>query len=245
MRIIIGILVLIGLFSCKEDQPNTVFIENEELTSEQIDSILTEFKFYYETPIVIDSTHQVLIPISTQLLQKRTVYSKDGYDADDYPRYWNVLFYNRKTGATRLLTEDKIRISEINVNKNEPYDEGNRIISGKILYQIGIDDYNQDKKLNNQDPEYLFSSETDGEGLTRISPPNEDLQYFEVIPGTKQILMRTRRDVNGDLLFDSKDETILYRAELIDQEWKVTSIINPATQKSIENLYFEQWLRER
>ena len=34
------------------------------------------------------------------------------YYSDDYPRYWNVLFYNRQTSETRLLTEKKIRIAD-------------------------------------------------------------------------------------------------------------------------------------
>jgi len=35
----------------------------------------------------------------------------------------------------------------------------------KILYEIGDIDFNEDGKLNNRDPEYLFSSDNNGTNL--------------------------------------------------------------------------------
>lgn len=244
MKQLIGILLIIGILSCQESKPRIESIETEDLTSEQIDSILTEFKFQYESPIVLDSTNQVLIPISTELLERRTKYSKDGYYSDDYPRYWNVLFYNRRTGENQLLTEDKIRISRIHAVRDE-YDEGGKLMNKKVLYEIGDIDYNKDEKLNDKDPEYLFSSEINGTNLKRVSPLNEDLQYFEVIPKSEQILIRTLRDINQDSIFNREDESIWYKAELINHEWKINEIIDSIGRKRIENLYFEQWLKKK
>ena len=244
MKRLIGILLIIGLMSCEESKPRLESIEDEDLTSEQVDSILAEFKFDYESPIIIDSSNQILIPISTELLERRTKYSKDGYYSDDYPRYWNVLFYNRKTGETRLLTEDKIRISRIHVNKDDEYEEGSKIMKDKILYEIGDIDFNKDGKLNNKDPEYLFSSENNGTSLKRVSPKNEKLQYFKVIPKSNQILIRTLRDINQDSIFNRQDESIWYKAEFTIQEWKINEIIDSTGRKKIENLYFDQWLKK-
>jgi hypothetical protein len=244
MKQIIGMFLIIGMISCQESKPRIESIEKDDLTSEQIDSILTAFKFQYESPIILDSTNQVLIPISTELLERRTKFSKDGYYSDDYPRYWNVLFYNRETGETRLLTKDKIRISRIYAIQDE-YEESSKIMNKKVLYEIGDIDFNKDKKLNEKDPEYLFSSEINGTNLKRISPQNEDLQYFEVIQKSEQILIRTLRDINQDSIFNRKDESVWYKAELINQEWKVNEIIDSTGQKEIENLYFEQWLKKK
>ncbi len=230
--------------SCKESKPRLESIEDEDLSIEQIDSILAEFKFDYESPIIIDSSNLVLIPISTELLERRTKYSKDGYYSDDYPRYWNVLFYNRKTGDTRLLTEDKIRISRIHINEDNEYDEGSKILKEKVLYEIGDTDFNKDGKLNNKDPEFLFSSENNGTNLKRISPKDEELQYFEVVPKSNQILIRTLRDINQDSIFNRQDESIWYKAELANQEWKLNEIVDSIGRKNIENLYFDQWLKK-
>ena len=242
MKQIIAILLIIGILSCQESKPRIGSIEAENLTSKQIDSILTEFKFQYESPIVLDSTNQVLIPISTELIERSTKFSKDVYYSDDYPRYWNVLFYNRKTGETKLLTEDKIRISRIHSIREE-FEKASKIMNKKILYEIGVIDFNKDGKLNDDDPEYLFSSEMNGVNLKRVSPRNEYLQYFEVIPKSEQILIRTLRDINQDSIFNREDESIWYKAELINQEWKTTEIIDSTGRSRIENLYFEQWLK--
>ncbi len=245
MKHIIGIILIIGLLSCEKNKQKFESIVDINLTVEQIDSILEEFQFDYESPIIIDSSNQVIIPISTELLEKRTKFSKSGYYSNEYPRYWNILFYNRKTGETRLLTEDKMRISQIHVSKNDKYVEGNKIMNEKILYQIGNLDFNQDGKLNNDDPEFLFSSEIDGTDLKRISPLDEELQYFEVIPNSTQILLRTLRDTNQDSIFDSQDESIWYKAELKNQVWRINEIIDSNGRKKIEKLYFEQWLKKK
>ena len=244
MKQLIGILLIIGFMSCEESKPRLESIEDEDLTTEQIDSILAEFKFDYESPIIIDSSNQIMIPISTELLERRTKYSKDGYHSDDYPRYWNVLFYNRKTGETRLLTEDKIRISRIHINQDDEYEEGSKIMRKKVLYEIGDIDFNNDGKLNDKDPEYLFASENNGTNLKRISPEDEELQYFEVVPKSNQILIRTLRDINQDSIFNRQDESIWYKAELTNQEWELNEIIDSTGREKIENLYFDQWLKK-
>lgn len=244
MKYLISILFLVGLFSCKENNADIERMESENLTTEQIDSILTEFKFQYESAIVLESTDQVLIPISTELLERRNRLSKDGYYSNEYPRYWNVLFYNMKTGESRLLTEDKIRISRIHAVTEEK-DEGNKLMHNKILYEIGDIDFNKDKKLNDGDPEHLFSSEINGMGLKRVSPINEDLQYFKVISKSDQILLRTLRDINQDSIFSPEDESIWYKADLRNQEWKITEIIDSTGRKRIEKLYFKQWLTKK
>lgn len=254
MKTFIGILLILGILSCQDRQRGIGSIDTENLTVTQIDSLLTEFKFQYEMPIVLDSTNQVLIPISTVSPGRgkkfrKDRYSSDGYysddDPDDYSRYWNVLFYNRETGKNRLLTEDKIRISRIHAIKNDHMGI-RKIMRHKILYEIGDIDYNEDNKLNGNDPIYLFSSEINGENLKRISPPDEDLQYFEVIPNSKEILMKTIRDIDQDSIFNSyNDESIWYKAALENGNWKLEELIDSTRRKKIENLYFEQWLKKK
>jgi len=111
-----------------------------------------------------------------------------------------------------------------------------------VLYQLTQHDYNQDGKLSNKDPEFLFSSDINGEHLTQISPSKEDLQHFEVLPNSNQIILRTIRDTNQDSIFTTDDESILYKAQLDKDGWLITEIIDSINRNVIENLYFEQWL---
>ncbi|NME68593.1 hypothetical protein [Flammeovirga aprica] len=244
MKQLFVLLLLLCFISCKESKPAVENIENKELTSDQIDSILVEYEFDYESPIVIDNSTQVMLPISTSLLERRSYYSEEGYYSADFPRYWNVLFFDRKTGETRLLTENKVRISQIHANLSNEYNEANRTLIGKILYEIVDVDFNRDGVLNSTDPEALFSSDYNGTNLKRISPINENLQFFEVVPNSNQILIRTLRDHNQDSIFNQKDESIWYKAELIEQDWILNEIIDASGRKKIENLYFDQWIKK-
>ena len=117
-------------------------------------------------------------------------------------------------------------------------------MNNKVLYEICDIDYNKDKKLNEKDPELLYVSEINGKNLKRISPQDEDLQYFEIIPKSEQILIRTLRDINQDSIFNNEDESIWYKAEFSSNEWKIGEIIDSLQRKRIENLYFKQWLKK-
>ena len=95
--------LIIFIISCGE---KNVEIENtvtENLTQKQIDSVLVSFKFEYNNPIFIDSTSQVLLPITTEKQQSRKKISKSSYYQSEEAKYWNILFYNSKTETTNLL----------------------------------------------------------------------------------------------------------------------------------------------
>lgn len=246
MRQLFCILVLIAFIACQKDEKRIELIDQENLSQTQIDSILEKFRFKYEKPIILDSNDQVLIPISTEFIQKRKSYSKVSYEYNEYPRYWNVLFYNTKSNETRLLTEDKYRISSISTKNNaKEHERKLKSLDGKILYKIGDIDYNKDRKLNQKDPEFLFISEIDGTNLKRISPINEDLIHYEVVPNSNQIILETRRDINKDSLFNKDDVSIWYRTELIDKEWQINEMIDSSFRRKIEHLYFNQWLLKK
>ena len=240
MKKIIYLILKFGIYSCKERESKIEVIDDENLTQHQVDSILTDFKFEYDHPVFIDSTNLVLLPITTSLLEWKRTTSFDGYSSDDLPRYWNILFYNKISGITNLLTESKLRISNYSANIKQT---GN-ILKKSILYEIGDTDYNKDSKLDNKDPEQLFISKNNGTGLKRLSPVNEDLEFYTIIPNSNQIIVRTRRDVNADLEFNREDELIWYKIDL-NTDSKPVEMVDSLKRKKIENVYFEQWLKKK
>lgn len=243
MKKLLFFLLIIIIYSCNKERQKIEIIEDENFTQHQIDSILTDFKFEYAKPVFIDSTPHILLPITTQLAERKKAFSRynsDGYSWADYPKYWNILFYNKSSNQTRLLTESKMRITDYVVNIKET----GEILSKSILYKIGDIDYNKDKKLNHDDPEHLFISNTDGTQLKRLSPKNEDLVSYTLIPNSDQILIETIRDTDSDLEFKPDDEKIWYLIDLSSGS-KPTEIINSGLRKKIENLYFEQWLKKK
>ncbi|HNI43430.1 MAG TPA: hypothetical protein PKH93_01485 [Chitinophagales bacterium] len=215
------------------------------LTSKEIDSILTQNNFEYESPIVLDRQQQVLIPLSGYVFHSKASYEY-GYDYDtkDFVSHWNILFHNPITGASRLLTKNKVKIISFHT-KTTDIEETKKILNNKILYDIVDTDFNNDQRLDENDPDYLFVSDINGENLQRISPQNEDLVHFEVLPKNQQILIQTIRDVNKDLHFNSEDETIWYEALLKSKEWHIQEMFDSTFRKQIGNIYFEQWIKPK
>ncbi len=247
MRQIIGILlVVVVLFSCTDQRSQVLeSVDTENLTDEQVNLIRQDLNLEYNSTIVLDNSDQILIPISVNKDNKTSnrisMYSINKYHSDYSTNYWNIVFYNQKTGEYRLLTEDKVKISQFFVQNHRK-----KILDEKVLYIMKDIDYNEDKNLNFKDPSFLFISDQDGKNLKRISPQDEDLQYFEVIPNTKDILLKTLRNTNQDAQFNNEDESIWYKATLAENNnWEVREIIDAEGRKKIENLYIEQWLAEQ
>ncbi len=237
MKLLSIIMLTLVILSCNKRQDRIQVIEDKNLNQKQIDSILDEYNFVYSRVVFIDSLEKAILPVSTQNSRGGSRYSKKSYYADSYPSYWNLIFYDINEGKTKLLTEKKFRISDFTTN----FKNVGPILKKSVLYKAGDTDYNQDKKLTYLDPEQLFISDIDGNKFSRLSPANESLTEYEIVPNTDKIIFRTLRDSNGDKKFDEKDEKIWYLIDL-STESKAIEILGPEKRKKIENLYFKQWL---
>ncbi len=138
-KLILFTTFILVLASCNRPNTRIGVIEEKNLTQTQIDSILNEYNFVYDDLTFIDSTSQILFPITTQKSYNRKRYSSSEYGAEDYPRYWNILFYNSINNKTNLLTNSKVRISDFrcNIKNSCP------ILKNRILNKIGNTDYNK------------------------------------------------------------------------------------------------------
>ena len=237
MKKILFIITIFVLSSCNNDKPRIGIIEDKNLSQTQIDSILDEYNFVYADLTFIDSTNQILLPITTQRNYKRKMYSSNDYGTEDYPQYWNILFFNSENDTSNLLTQSKFNISSFDCN----IENTGPILKNSILYRIGDVDYNKDKRINYNDPLHLFISKIDGSELTRLSPINENLESYRIVPNSDKIIFRTKRDIDSDLDFDNEDELIWYQINLSEQN-SIKEIVSPTERKLIEKLYFKQWL---
>ena len=237
MKKILFVITIFVLSSCNNDKPRIGIIEDKNLSQTQIDSILDEYNFVYADLTFIDSTNQILLPITTQRNYKRKMYSSNDYGTEDYPQYWNILFFNSENDTSNLLTQSKFNISSFDCN----IENTGPILKNSILYRIGDVDYNKDKRINYDDPLHLFISKIDGSELTRLSPINENLESYRIVPNSDKIIFRTKRDIDSDLDFDNEDELIWYQINLSEQN-SIKEIVSPTERKLIEKLYFKQWL---
>ena len=77
-----------------------------------------------------------------------------------------------------------------------------------ILYTVTTFDYNGDGKLDEQDPNYLFTSDMSGNNFKQITPNNRNISNFQPINKSDILLIQSQIDSNSDKKFGSKDEFI-------------------------------------
>ncbi len=237
MRSIIMMILSIVVLSCDFEQPKIEIVEDQNLNQKQIDSILEDYNFQYSQMVFIDSLEKVIFPLSTPYVSRRSSYSSSSYGYENYSNYWNFIFYDIKTGKTKLLTDKKTNISSFVAN----LENVGPTLKKSVLYQGADTDYNEDGKLNHNDPSQLFITDIDGNNFKRLSPLYEDLQEYRIVPNTDKVIFRTLRDINNSKKFNSKDETVWYLIDVSTNN-KPVEVLNASERKNIENLYFKQWL---
>lgn len=133
----------------------------------------------------------------------------------------NIFFYDPETEEKRFLFEGRMQIIESYkghlLNSRYKGDTSERPLNKEHMYYSVInEDYNRDKKLDSNDPSYLYMSRFDGTGLTRLTPESYDLQTYRYIEKSNIILATLTYDENKDGKFNNNDSEVLYKIDLND-----------------------------
>jgi len=108
----------------------------------------------------IDSSGIIMFPLSIGSN------GRDGrsfsYSGVPYNTNWNIIFYNSHTSQYYLLSDRKMLIGIIDIQTSSNDQADIAFTKRNIFYKVSVDDYNKDKKLNTEDPEYLFVSDKQG-----------------------------------------------------------------------------------
>lgn len=238
-----AISIVLLLSNCDFKRPQTTSIDVENITEQQIDSIMDNFQFAYDNPTFLEASDYVMFPMTTgiSIESKRKLNSNySSYASLKYNNWWNMLFYNQQNHTTRLLTEEKFQIDRFSTN----FKDAGAVLNQSILYLLSEDNYPKNREKNLRDPSILYISDKSGQHLNRLSPINENVYDFTLIPKTDKILVRTKRDENQDSLFNIYDPSFLYIVDVAGDA-KPKLVIDTTNQKLIEHLYFEQWVKEK
>jgi len=111
-----------------------------------------------------------------------------------------------------------------------------------IFYRVTIDDFNQDKKLTPDDPEYLFVSDKQGNNFKQISPTGYDLKSWQFIKSTNKIMMTVTKDTDTDKKFGDKDEVSSFQID-IDKQNQPTEIFSTDFKKKLKVMFDKDWKR--
>ena len=160
-KIAILVFLTISILACSERTKDDLTAQTTEPNNDIDDSKYKTISLLVNNPIVLDSSDWVIYPLTLEELEETEL----GFKSSSYSRqraYWNISFYNSDTKETRLLSDSlKMLINSISPKNNVIIQSGHREKRNEelIYYSITTKDYNQDGKLNSEDPKYLFPRE--------------------------------------------------------------------------------------
>jgi len=206
------LLLLLSIASCSEKSKDVDLQQGF-----RNDSTSKSNKVLFAAPQMVDSSAIVIYPL---ILGKTTSSSESyGYSgSSEKTSYWNLIFYNSTTATQHLLTTDKKILiysivmhgpySSSSSNNSDSWYRGIDIFENTIIYTVVSKDFNSNKLLDENDPNYLFVSDKAGNNFRQVSPDDYHIDSWENVHGTTNIIMQGQKDENGDKIFDFKDKLI-------------------------------------
>lgn len=219
--------------SLPQNQGNAM-IDSVAVVSNNKNNNIAKLETYMET----DSSGILIFPL--RFAPKENIAASISKRSDVDAGYWNVAFYNTKTGEQKLLTESKVLITNIN---KEMLDEQNlKSLTSYIFYEVVSEDFNKDGKFTNEDARYLFISERSGNNFLSISPAGKNVLSWKYLKPSGKILMTVQTDSNKNGKFEEDDETSLYTISL-QTGTSPEEAFSEAFKNKLKVLYAKQWMQ--
>ena len=244
LRQIIFLSTILFLTSCRQNQQGKQSQTSADSTLVDSISVLNDPKnnlnIQTNSFLEIDSSGILMFPLSMGESER------DGrslsYKEMPGNSFWNIIFLNSRTNEYHLLSDKKMLIKNYDFRYNS---NGNLDIaqtSRHIFYSITSDDFNKDKKLTDEDPQYLFISDKEGNNFRQISPSNYDLQNWQFIKSVNKVLLIVRKDSDKNNKFDDNDEATTFEVD-IDKETESREVFSTDFKNKLKILYDRDWKR--
>jgi hypothetical protein len=155
---------------------------------------------------------------------------------------WNIIFLNSKTNAYHLLSNRKMLINNYDFKFGSSIQENLPKTSQYLFYEITTDDYNNDKKLTAQDPEYLFVSDKEGKNFRQISPAHFNLLNWQFLQSVNKVILTVKMDSDMNGKYDNYDEVTTFEVE-IDKGTAPREVFSTDFKNQLKILYDRDWKR--
>lgn len=245
LRLIIFLSTVLILISCKQNKQETQTQQNPDNTVVDSVAVLNDPKNNLNVQTnsfsEIDSSGILMFPLSMGESERGDGGSLS-YKSMPSDSYWNIIFLNSKTNEYHLLSDQKmlIRNYDFKYSNNDNVDIAQ---TGRhIFYKITSYDFNQDKKLTDEDPKYLFVTDKEGKNFRQISPSNYDLQNWQFIKSVNKVLLTVKKDSDKNKKFDEKDEVTTFEVE-IDKGTEPKEVFPAGFKNKLKILYDRDWKR--
>ncbi|GAA4047137.1 hypothetical protein GCM10022409_36540 [Hymenobacter glaciei] len=171
--------------------------------------------------------------------------------------FWNIAFYNTETGESHLLSPDKKMVlyayteqgsesgaSTVSASKFAKYAElGSGQLDKLLYYSVRTVDFNHDGVIDQQDPNYLFTSDKAGNNFQQISPDNYNVESWHLVKGTNKILMQGTPDTDNNKEFNEQDVTtpLVYS---IRPKRDAKAVFSGPFSSSVKQLLDQHWAQK-
>ncbi|TXK76886.1 hypothetical protein [Mesonia sp. K4-1] len=214
-KLILISLLIINLFSCKNNDKPTVTYDNlndkKEITRDSSIIVINEL------PIEIDSTDYLVYIIgepsnisygssysgfSSESNNRNSFSVINSYNSTISGKIHNLKFQKFESDTITQLTNETILINSVdflreifNINKKQ-----------YLLYTVYDNDSNADQKINYQDLRSLYMSEINGQGFKKLTPDFQELINWKIIKSQNRLYFRTIEDIDKNGEFDNEDK---------------------------------------
>jgi hypothetical protein len=165
---------------------------------------------YFEDPIITDSSSTLLIPIR---------YNSGAFSSNklalwgDY--YANIIFFDFKNNTSKRLFDTDTFIRGF-YNNDDFYRRTERSKNIKdtskqwLFLFVTTNDYDQNDKINSDDPAVLYVTDLQGNQLKALTPANENAQSINIYEDQGFALVKMQRDSDKDHNFEYDDRDFYY-----------------------------------
>jgi hypothetical protein len=241
-KIIFAFIAAASIISCnpKQGQPQPVkaadstAVDSAAVINDPKNNLAVQANSFIE----IDTSGVLMFPLALRAWDRG--YAGSGYNSNSTGSYWNIIFYNTKTGGHHLLSERKMLISSYDTKYNSSDAGGVAYTAKYIFYQVITDDFNSDKKLEGDDPLYLFVSDKEGNNFRQVSPPGYNMRSWQFIKSTGKVLITATKDSDNNKKFDENDELVVFSADM-NSAAPATEIFPQEFKNKLKLLYDKDW----
>lgn len=190
----------------------------------------------------IDSSGILMFPLS--MVEAERENKRLSYKSMPSNSVWNIIFLNSKTNEYHLLSDRKMLIRDYDVKHSSYINITISKSSQYIFYTVTCDDYNKDKKLTDEDPNYLFVSDKEGNNFKQISPINYHVQSWQLLNSANKVILIVKKDSDQNGEFDDTDEVTTFEVEM-GNEFVPKEVFSTEFKNKLKVLYDRDWKRQQ
>lgn len=126
----------------------------------------------------------------------------------------SLLILTACNGTKEEVNLQKVLKSSSTSSRGMKMSDDIDIFKSNIVYTVVSKDYNLNNELDEDDPNYLYVSDKEGNNFRQISPEDCHIISWDIVKGTSKIIMQGQLDENGDKKFDVNDRIIPFIVDL-------------------------------